>query len=207
MTDLEVFRIPSGMLRELVGFGRRQPIKSLSSLVDDRSSLSKYFGVYFIYYRGHSELYKPISELNFKSFVHPIYIGKAVSGGARTGSGNSGHLYGRLSEHKRSILSTANLDPKDFYYQVIAMEVDLVAWAESALIRYYQPVWNSLISGFGIHAPGAGRLKQERSIWDQLHPGRGFSMNLPVHRPVDAYHIQSQVREHTVKYNIKPDNF
>ncbi len=40
------------------------------------------------------------------------------------------------------------------------------------LIRHFQPVWCSIISGFGIHAPGKGRGGQMRSMWDEIHPGR-----------------------------------
>jgi len=47
------------------------------------------------------------------------------------------------------------------------------------LIEHYQPLWNILIEGFGIHTPGAGRKKQVRSKWDTLHPGRALAKDLP----------------------------
>ena len=40
------------------------------------------------------------------------------------------------------------------------------------LIIRFKPLWNVFIQGFGINAPGAGREKQRRSMWDTLHPGR-----------------------------------
>ncbi|WP_229501433.1 Eco29kI family restriction endonuclease [Nostoc mirabile] len=55
----------------------------------------------------------------------------------------------------------------------------LVAWGEAILIRHFQPVWCSIISGFGIHAPGKGRGAQMRSMWDEIHPGRLFAEQLP----------------------------
>ena len=47
--------------------------------------------------------------------------------------------------------------------------------AEALLIERFKPVWNHLIDGFGIHDPGEGRRKQERSKWDTIHPGRSFA--------------------------------
>ena len=50
---------------------------------------------------------------------------------------------------------------------------------ESLLIERFQPIWNVLIEGFGIHTPGKGRKKQVRSKWDTLHPGRTLAVDLP----------------------------
>lgn len=63
-----------------------------------------------------------------------------------------------MREHRNSIRQTNNLDVADFHFTVVAMAVDLVAWGESVLIRHFRPVWCSIISGFGIHAPGKGRV-------------------------------------------------
>ena len=51
---------------------------------------------------------------------------------------------------------------------------------ESLLIERFQPPWNVLIEGFGIHTPGKGRNKQVKSRWDTLHPGRHLAKGLPV---------------------------
>lgn len=50
--------------------------------------------------------------------------------------------------------------------------VDLIGTVEAALIRYYQPLWNTTIDGFGNHDPGSGRYSQAKSDWDVIHPGR-----------------------------------
>ena len=50
---------------------------------------------------------------------------------------------------------------------------------EALLISRFQPPWNVLLDGFGIHKPGKGRKKQVTSKWDTLHPGRSLAMGLP----------------------------
>jgi hypothetical protein len=49
---------------------------------------------------------------------------------------------------------------------------------ESLLIEQFQPLWNVLIEGFGIHKPGKNR-PQQTSKWDTLHPGRKLAEGLP----------------------------
>lgn len=53
---------------------------------------------------------------------------------------------------------------------------DMIGTVEAALIRYYKPVWNSCLDGFGNHDPGKGRYNQARSDWDILHPGRPWAI-------------------------------
>ena len=54
-------------------------------------------------------------------------------------------------------------------------ESDLIGTVEAALIRQYQPLWNTLIDGFGNHDPGKGRYQQAKSDWDVCHPGRAWA--------------------------------
>ena len=75
------------------------------------------------------------------------------------------------------------------------MSVDLVAWGESILIRHFRPVWCSIISGFGIHAPGKGRGLQMRSLWDEIHSGRSFATALPSN-PITISSLKPQVNQH-----------
>ena len=124
----------------------------------------------------------------------PIYIGKADPG-KRTGRGTvTGGLIGRLREHSNSIRQASNLNVVDFHFTVVAMAVDLVAWGEAVMIRHFQPVWCSIISGFGIHAPGKGRTAQMRSMWDEIHPGRSFAKQLPPNIIIAS--LQPQVTQH-----------
>jgi hypothetical protein len=106
-------------------------------------------------------------------------VGKAVPAGWRTArsGGAEGSVVGRLVEHSRSIKQTDNLSVEDFrskFMILSGIESDLIAPVEAALIRLYTPIWISVISGFGIHAPGSGRAYQKISEWDVLHPGRSF---------------------------------
>jgi len=39
----------------------------------------------------------------------------------------------------------------------------LISTVEAALIRYYKPIWNTQIDGFGNHDPGKGRYNQAKS--------------------------------------------
>jgi len=88
-------------------------------------------------------------------------------------------LFKRLNEHKDSIAATKNLEIEDFHCRYLVADDIWIPLGESLLIESFQPLWNVLIEGFGIHTPGAGRKKQVRSKWDTLHPGRGLSAELP----------------------------
>jgi hypothetical protein len=126
-----------------------------------------------------------------------VYLAQSCQNpGKRTGKGSvAGGLIGRLREHRSSIRQATNLDVADFDFTVLAMAVDLVAWGEAVLIRHFQPLWCSVISGFGIHAPGKGRGAQMRSMWDEIHPGRSFAVQLPANL-VTVESLQTQVAQH-----------
>ena len=145
-------------------------------------------GVYALYYFGNFEFYQPLSNVNnnvqsVKEYL-PIYVGKAVPKGsrtARTKSSKAVTLFKRLEEHAKSIQSVSNLDIDDFKCRFVILrdnEVDLIVPLESASIRKYAPLWNSCVSGFGIHHPGSGRYGQKKSEWDTIHPGRYFAKKL-----------------------------
>ena len=141
-------------------------------------------GVYALYYLGDYELYRDLSSLNRKVCNHPIYVGKAVPPGWRTGritSSSTTELYQRLREHTRSLQQTQNLQSNDFQCRFIILnevESDLIGPVEAALIRSYQPLWNMVVDGFGNHDPGKGRYNQAKSEWDVLHPGRVWAERL-----------------------------
>lgn len=143
-------------------------------------------GIYALYYLGDYELYKPIVEKNRDGLLHPIYVGKAVPPGSRTGfdvsEDDTEDLLGRLSEHRKSLTQAINLNPDDFRCRFMIMsgnEADLIVPVEYALIRKYKPLWNAkLLHGFGNHDPGSGRYKQRRSRWDILHEGRPWAYKM-----------------------------
>lgn len=141
-------------------------------------------GIYAIYYSGSYKAYGPVAEKNRNNnFEQPIYVGKAVPPGARKGGFGLGSapgpaLYKRLSEHAGSIKATS-LKIEDFCCRYLVSDDTWIPLGESLLIERFQPLWNVLIEGFGIHTPGKGRKKQVRSKWDTLHPGRTLAADLP----------------------------
>ena len=137
-------------------------------------------GIYAIYYTGDFEAYKILVAKN--KFNIPIYVGKAVSPGARKGNfgletSSTHSLYKRLQEHAESIRAAENLRIEDFFCRYLVVDDIWIPLGESLLIARFSPIWNKLIDGFGNHDPGRGRYQQKRSKWDTLHPGRGWALN------------------------------
>jgi hypothetical protein len=138
-------------------------------------------GVYALYYQGSFGLYKglSLSEVTEKSV--PIYVGKAVPPGWRTARINIStgrQLYNRIREHYRNIVVAKNLKPEEFKCRYMVLDEDesgIIGPVEAGLIRKFEPLWNTVIDGFGNHTPGAGRFDQARSGWDVLHPGRTWA--------------------------------
>lgn len=202
---LEIFRIPSDLEESLIAFCGRQQCYNLQNLDALKVDLSQSVGVYALYYRGDFSMYDPIKQANFNECCMPIYVGKAAPSGRRTGRATIGStLYGRLSEHRKSIGAANNLKVEDFFFKVAAMEIDLVSWGEAVLIRHFSPIWNWEISGFGIHDPGSGRAGQKRSVWDQLHPGRTFASKLSTgDTPVDFNVLSVRIAAHCQRMKQK----
>jgi hypothetical protein len=144
--------------------------------------------VYGLYYYGNFRYYQKISQ-NRTDFKTPIYVGKAVPEGWRSGrtrKTTNYSLYRRLREHANSISHVSNIALTDFKCRFILLiedESDLVIPVEAELIRQYRPIWNSLIDGFGNHDPGSGRYNQAKSEWDVLHPGREWANRLTGQSP------------------------
>ena len=141
-------------------------------------------GVYAIYYTGDFEPYRAIAEANQQHrFLRPVYVGKAVPPGRRTGGLDSIEnpgpvLSARLRQHAKSIAQARNLDRMDFWCRHLVVDDIWIPLGESLLIERFTPVWNTLIDGFGNHDPGGGRRNQARSLWDVLHPGRPWADKL-----------------------------
>ena len=141
-------------------------------------------GIYAIYYTGDFEAYGNMAAVNSNGqFARPIYVGKAVPAGARKGGLGLGvdhgtALFKRLSEHYESIKAAENLDESDFFCRYLVVDDIWIPLAESLLIEKFQPVWNRVLDGFGNHDPGSGRYAQQKSPWDELHPGREWADRL-----------------------------
>jgi len=116
-------------------------------------------------------------------FSLPIYVGKAVPQGWRQARNIenentiSYELFNRLREHSKSISQVMSLNVGDFHCRFMILESEtssMIGTVEAALIRFYRPLWNTQVDGFGNHDPGKGRYNQARSEWDVLHPGRNW---------------------------------
>lgn len=167
-------------------------------------------GVYALYYTGSFAPYRPLAKVNAGGPSYPIYVGKAVSRGARMGetgfeNADSGtDLRDRLrNNHRRSIESATNLNVGDFLVRWLVVTAVWVPLGESVLIRRYRPLWNSCVDGFGNNDPGSGRRGQERSEWDTLHPGREWARVLATPKTT-AKQLEASVKDHLAGTIGKP---
>jgi hypothetical protein len=133
-------------------------------------------GIYAIYYIGNFPPYDFIRKANHgEKWALPIYVGKAVPKGARKGGfgldlAPGTVLFSRLREHADT-LAGANLPLKDFACRYLAVEDIWIPLGENLLIEMFQPLWNSVLEGFGNHDPGSGRYNGMRPPWHVVHPG------------------------------------
>src|SRR6266851_6893499 len=112
--ELHVFRSPEleNIEKNAVEFFSKTPVHYLPPPHDFSGP-----GVYGLYYIGDYEPYESLANVNIIECHKPIYIGKVVPPGsrtARTQSGISSTLLGRLQEHVASIEATTNLKVEDF---------------------------------------------------------------------------------------------
>lgn len=144
-------------------------------------------GIYALYYIGAVPFYQPITARNVnEQWALPIYVGKAVPAGARKGGFGSGDnagevLYRRLREHAASLQQTSELPLEDFRCRYLIVDDIWIPLGESLLIAMFSPLWNHHLDGFGNHDPGSGRTNQQRSAWDEVHPGRLWAARLKPH--------------------------
>jgi len=158
---LDLGNIKEGVVRALLE-REAEPLPPIEAFVG--------IGIYTLYYLGSFPAYQPLAAANTREVTVPIYVGKADTG--------TQGVYRRLCEHARSISEAEGLDCGDFRCRFLVLHRVWITLAEDALVDYYRPLWNCLIKGFGIHTPGRGRGQQRRSMWDTLHPGRGFVAGL-----------------------------
>lgn len=168
-------------------------------------------GVYAIYYIGKGEIYKSLSERNRIEFSMPIYVGKAVPRGWRQARAETNkekksyELNGRLNEHAKSIKHAKNLLSSDFHCRFMILEHEassLIGTVEAAIIRYYKPIWNTKIDGFGNHDPGKGRYNQARSEWDIIHSGRPWADKC-LGESTQNIKVEEKIVEYFTKWSLK----
>jgi hypothetical protein len=197
--ELHTFHSPkfNSIVEDAIKFLEATPVHPLPP--PDRFAGS---GVYALYYTGDFYLYEKMAERNRNGgYSIPIYVGKAVPRGWRTGrtatKGESRDLFQRLSKHSRSIkAASATLSIDDFRCRFMILrgiESDLITLVEAELIRRYQPLWNQIIDGFGNNDPGITRYSQLLAEWDTLHQGRVWVGRWTGERPT-IEDIEAKVR-------------
>jgi len=157
-------------------------------------------GIYALYYKGTFPSYAELSAANDAEATFPLYVGKAIPAGGRKGASTgeamtNTALYKRLNEHRSSIVSAENLDIDHFSARWLVLDPVWISLGETLMIGRYAPVWNLIAEGFGNHAPGSGRAAGKIPLWDVLHPGRGWSLDL-ASRTQLAANIMQDVEEH-----------
>lgn len=170
-------------------------------------------GVYAIYYVGDFEPYAALAAANRDDrFALPIYVGKAIpkgaskGGGSAKGTGASYSLSKRLREHGESVQQAENLDEDDFFCRYLVVEDIFIPLGESLLIAKFAPVWNAIVTGFGNHNPGKGRLKGARPRWDAVHPGRAWADRYEP-QPVPAEAIAMEAENYLLSISIPTSQF
>ncbi len=187
-----------------------RPLTALAEFLAHRPRKFAGAGLYAIYYVGQLPQYVPAAPPTQPEGEIPIYVGRARPVGARQGAlglestTSDPVLFDRLRQHAHSIkvvedysaeVGDTNLAVSDFVCRYLVADDIWVPMGEALLIGHYRPVWNVVVDGFGNHAPGGGRARQARSMWDTLHPGRRWAFDLP-DSPRSTAEIGRLVAEH-----------
>ena len=141
-------------------------------------------GILALYYTGDFPAYQALSRLTQAEHPHPIYVGMAIPARWRTGTAparSKPDLYKRLLQHAQTIEAAQNLNLGDFRCRFIilnGLESELIGAVAEALILRYKPIWNTVVSGFGM--TNAGDVMRSRTAWDTLHPGRAWATRMAI---------------------------
>lgn len=160
-------------------------------------------GLYSIYYEGDSEaLYLPLAPYKI-----PVYVGSAQSHNSATGRGVQQRrpLWTRVKQHGKSILE-GGLDGSDFAVRLLLLPDVHIDLGENGLRVGYQPIWNSVLTGFGSHEQGPTTRKSKRSKWDTVHSGRSRSFG-ESNRDRDALLAlaEAKIAEQVLAYQKRTD--
>lgn len=172
----------------------RQPLVSMAAEIPRFDGS----GLYALYYRGDSvELYRPLA-----GFQIPVYAGQARSSNSATGKTvrTARPVSSRLRAHRKSIIE-GDLPIAEFRFRALLMPDVHADLGENGLRVGYQPVWNSLLTGFGSHEQGATTRRSGKSKWDTVHDGRSRTFGEVAHEPTELLtaateHIEWQIGQY-----------
>jgi hypothetical protein len=152
-------------------------------------------GLYALYYCGASvDIYHGLA-----AYKVPVYVGQARSHASATGKQSSypDPLWRRVRNHRESI-EGAGLPLVEFGVRLLRMPDVHCDLGENGLRVRYQPVWNSVLNGFGSKEQGSSTRKSGRSKWDTVHRGRNRTFGEEAH---DEEVLRVKVRQH-IKWQI-----
>ncbi len=148
---------------------RLRPVESVLQLRRRKGFGRDAGGVFALYYHGGYGPYQPLAEAGAKLGLHlPIYVGSTRQQGSRA-------VLIRLARHCRRLESAHNLRVSEFSCRLLFVPRNWVAQAKDEFEERLQPLWNTLITGFGSNSQGRHRSGQRRSAWDILHRTGGGS--------------------------------
>lgn len=154
-------------------------------------------GLYALYYSGDFRSYEPVAEAGTG---WPIYLGSALPSGSRTGrirKVRKSPILDRLERHARSVASANNLEEGHFRARWFEVDEPFIILGEILLLRFYRPLWNSTVAGFGAKVVGEPRIGGRRSNWDTLHPGRE---GMGTARGATVAKIEEEVAKHLSEF-------
>ena len=160
-------------------------------------------GIYALYYAGPLPLYTSISS---KDCQIPIYVGKADPEGGRKGlnvtpAWEGRKLRTRLLQHRRKLNASDNFKAEEFFTRYLPADDLFTPMAERLMISGFRPVWNLVLTGFGVNQQGGPReAEQLRPAWHELHRGVPWAEGMTPH-PVPADELAAKVSAHLAKYS------
>ncbi|MDT0377211.1 Eco29kI family restriction endonuclease [Streptomyces sp. DSM 42041] len=176
----------------------RQP---MVSMVEDTPPFDG-SGLYAIYYRGTTiAAYRPLADLQI-----PVYVGQALSSNSATGKAVTSKrpLRNRIRDHRRSIVG-ADLPINEFRFRALRLPDVHTNLGEDGLRVGYQPVWNSVLNGFGSHEQGQSTRKSKKSKWDTFHEGRDRTHGGDAHDPEQlAAEVAAKIDQQVTNYHSMP---
>lgn len=155
-------------------------------------------GVYALFYVGDHPLYEEVVNC---AHEYPVYVGKTSPSYHKTNVDYA--LQYRIKKHYESVGYVKNLDVADLRHKYLVVHPsmkDIVPALESVLIAKYQPIWNTVMKGFGSTNPSAGRKLHTKSVWDIIHEGRPYAADRPMPKKLNISEIETKIVKHITRH-------
>lgn len=166
-------------------------------------------GVYALYYKGKARRFPAYDPLMGKD--HPIYVGKAdpADPAAKDAVGQGKELAKRLREHAARIMKVhTTLDIEDFECRFLICQSGFQRSAESYLIDFFKPIWNSdtkICFGMSKHGDSATTRGNGRSPWFTMHPGVKWADDSDLMDQKPKAQIEADIAKHFATHPPRQD--